>query len=71
LGSGLQELVAKAEALNLVNDLAALKLVDQWLRGYRNLIHPGRQKRKQLEADDRKAEVAIHAVNGLAEELGR
>ncbi len=70
LGSGLQELVAKAEALNLVNDLAALKLVDQWLRGYRNLIHPGRQKRKQVEADDRKAAVAIHAVNGLAEELG-
>jgi hypothetical protein len=68
---GLQDLCKKAKALNLVPDRGALALVDQWLRSYRNLVHPGVQRRTEAIPTKGKAEIAIHAINGLAEELAR
>jgi hypothetical protein len=69
LGEGLQQLAQRAQALGLVSDQNTIDLVDQWLRDYRNLVHPGRQKRTAQYADENKAAIALRAVQGLAQEL--
>ena len=65
---GLNELVSVAEELEILSqDSMHLSHV---VRGYRNLIHPGLQLRKQMEISVEESNVAYNAVKICIRELG-
>ena len=68
---GLKELVAEARALNIVPDEKTMNLVDDWLRSYRNLIHPGRERSDKDSPGEDKAALAVQAVELLARQLDK
>lgn len=66
---GLQNLVAEAKLLGAVPDAKTINLIDDWLRHYRNLIHPGRERRDNDQPNSEKAQLAVQAVEVLAQQL--
>ncbi|MEV4824557.1 hypothetical protein [Micromonospora sp. NPDC049274] len=71
LSQSLSQYIAHARAENLGLDEGVLSIVDQAMRGWRNLIHPGRQLRMNVVIDEHKAKLAVNAMHALAAELAK
>lgn len=54
---------------NLIPDAALIKMLDNSLREWRNLIHPGRVQRTGVSITSGHAEIAIAAMNAFASSL--
>jgi hypothetical protein len=67
---GLADLIAEATATGVPVDDKTLRLMDNWLRHFRNLIHPGKERRESDPPTPDRARVAVQAVFMLAGELG-
>jgi len=67
---GLHDLIGMVRALRLLpDDHPTLKLTDEWLCGYRSLIHPGVERGKGDTPTENNAEIAVRAVEQLVEDL--
>ncbi|WP_433832615.1 hypothetical protein ACQP2E_16590 [Actinoplanes sp. CA-015351] len=71
LKQGLSDYVKQARSENLGLDEGVLSIVDQAMRGWRNLVHPGRQIRLGASIDEHKAKLANTAIHALAAELSK
>jgi len=65
----LKQLVEEAHRLGIVSETARTQA--DLLRGFRNLIHPGRAERKGQKCSRATAYVAVAAVEAVVEELRR
>jgi hypothetical protein len=68
--TSLEQLIKKADEGGLIKDDALLGLLNP-LRSYRNLIHPGRQLRTQIQPDEHRAQIALRTVRLLVDQLRR
>jgi len=66
---GLSDMVRVAGEIGIIRQESTHLL--EALRGYRNLIHPGRQLRDHTEVTENKARIAMAMVGALREELSQ
>lgn len=68
-GKALHDYLVLVKAHNLIPDDALVEMLDNSLRQWRNLVHPGKVQRTGVSISSGHAEISIAAMNAFAEAL--
>ncbi len=68
---GLSNYLEYAWNVGRISDLTVRRLLDETLREWRNMIHPGKMIRSDFSVDRSRAEVALASVRMLSKELSK
>lgn len=66
---GLHQYLDLAKTHNLIRDIGMVEMLDNSLRDWRNLVHPGKVQRTGVSITGDHAKIAIAAMNSLAKSL--